>query len=293
MIDEPPDRLANSATTPPAVEDDAPAIDTTRLGTTLLLLAELMLFSGLIAAYLVLRNGHAALFSDFGNDFVNRLIGALAVSSLLFAVALMAIATRALRLGSGRSVAAELTIALLVGTAVLGLTAMQWHRLLNRATVIAIDPAGSRTQFVYDGRRTPLDGQMMRIEGSRAPARGLAELDPHAISGRQLQDAAVTADALTTTAPASTQPHAGAFDVPLAGATVVTYGPWKNVYYSCFYLLTGTLALHVLAAMLWTLVTLRKAIARTLAPARFAALSTYWQFVTLATLVVSRLLYWN
>jgi heme/copper-type cytochrome/quinol oxidase subunit 3 len=304
------DRPAVPAVAP--LDDDAPP-NTTRLGMTLVLMAELMLFSGLVAAYLVLRSGSAALFADFGNDPIHRLIGVLAVTSLLFACAAVAIGSRRSRTETPRGVAAALTITLLAGAVVLGLTGFQWHRLLNRATVIAIDPA-SRAQHVYDGTAASRDARTLRIDGLRAPADRFPQLDPHAIGVEQFRDRnaspvpatpaspftpdilermATQASRLPAANDANSQPTAGSFDIALAGATVVTYGPWKNVYFSCFYLLSGTLALHVLVAMLLSAIALRRTVARTLNAPLLAATNLYWQFVTLATLVVSLLLYWT
>ena len=210
--------LADRLETPAAVAatpsaDDLPS--PIRFGMLLVLSAELMLFSGLIAAYLVLRGGNGELFRESREVLsgtpalvavVVMLVGCIAIT---VAVRLAPLPVLRRRLGGGDSVLVKAAIiAALLGLLAMTCIAWQWNALLNRL---------------------PTD----------------------------------------------------------------SYGPSRNVFFSCYYLLTGALLLHVLAAALLAAGVAARATRQTLTPDALTAVAYCWQFVCAATCVVVWLLYWT
>ena len=109
-----------------------PAMSNASLGTILFSVAELMLFVGLIAGYIVLRFG-----SDHFSGMPHLPMGLTIVSTpvlLLSSLALVA-AQRAVGQGRMESVKRGAIVALLLGLAFLALQGIEWSRLIEQQLI--------------------------------------------------------------------------------------------------------------------------------------------------------------
>ena len=213
------------------------------LGMWLFLCGEAMFFAGLLTAFLVLQSSPAerALFVRSA-AVVSR---PLTVAAAVLLVASAATWWRAAATFRGQLTAAGLAVGFLaVQRVTLGL-------LLSHHTVVT-------PTAVYDGR-VPADGASV-VTGVRGPL-------------------PVGFDVNTTT-PGDVRGTTGSFEVPRDDVRVdADYGPSRNNYFACFFLVTAAHALHVVGGLIasaWLLVRTRRG---TTTPLQRRTVTLYWQFV--------------
>ncbi len=229
------------STAPPA--DPMPAA---ALGMWLFLAGEAMFFAGLLSAFLVLQSspGERALFVR----------SARVVNLPLTLTAAALIAVTAVVLWRGATRASWLAVAGGVAVAFLIVQVVAAGLLLRHETVVTATD-------VYDGAATHKGGYVTGW-GYRSP------LPPALDVARTLP-----ADVARGTA-------AGPFTVAESDARLVAaYGPSRNNYFGCYFLVTVAHALHVgagLIALAWLTWRTRR---RTASPGQTRAVVLYWQFV--------------
>jgi hypothetical protein len=82
------------------------------------------------------------------------------------------------------------------------------------------------------------------------------------------------------------------YTVELAGVNSdVIYGPWKNIFYSCYFILTGVHALHVVGGMIPITILLVQSLRGRILPANTEYVGLYWHFVDLVWIFLFPLLY--
>ncbi|HEV7301210.1 MAG TPA: hypothetical protein VGN72_17730 [Tepidisphaeraceae bacterium] len=252
MITPLADRLESTTVAASPTWADLPS--PTRLGMLLLLAADLMLFSGLIAAYLVLRGGNGELFRD-SSAILNGTAAVIAVGVMLVGCAAVTLAARRFRTSAGRRTPAPLPV------------------LRGR-----LGGGHSNDEHHQQSKSPPPN---LPREYTREGPERLSLVLPAIASTTAITFLAILAWQWTTL-----------LNTP-AAETTTTSGPWANVYLSCYYLLAGTLALHVLALALLSILLILRTIRRSLSTDAFGAIALYWQFVTAAVVVVLWLLYWT
>ena len=67
--------------------------------------------------------------------------------------------------------------------------------------------------------------------------------------------------------------------------------PWKNIFYACYFTLTGVHGVHVLAGMIPIFLLMAQAIRGKLYPAHMEYVGLYWHFVDLVWIFLFPLLY--
>lgn len=251
------------------------AISPQRMGMGLLLLAEAMLFSGFVAAYVVLRAGSGSLFAKHAMS-LNKGIGIVCVLALVAASLILIRARSAAASAARNRLFISHASAIVLGLGVLVLFGLQWTLLLNHVTAIAVDRT-SKIQYVYDGTIDQSTAAPLVIRGRRVDARQLPPLDIHRFSAVDLPVASSAIDS---------------YDIVRDDATVMSYGPWKSPYFACYFLLTGVIAVHLVAAMLAGAVVIGRARRGRSVAALAHGCATYWGFVAAMMLLITILLYW-
>ena len=71
----------------------------------------------------------------------------------------------------------------------------------------------------------------------------------------------------------------------------ITYGPWKNIFYACYFALTGVHGVHVIGGIIPIFFLLVQAIRGKLFPAQTEYVGLYWHFVDLVWIFLFPLLY--
>jgi heme/copper-type cytochrome/quinol oxidase subunit 3 len=248
-----------------------------RLGMWLVLLAEVMLFSGFIAAYVVLRAGAGSLFGKQA-QILDQRIGIVCALALVTAALVLFRFAIAPPPANQRAARAAYGAAVVLGLGAIALYGLQWYALLNRVTAIAVDRT-SHVQYIYDGKLHRADATTLWIHGHRADTAHVPPVDIHRFSRADLPT-----DSIRTT------PQL--FAVIQADAAALSYGPWKNAYFACYFLLTGVIAIHLLVGITMTLVLFWRAAHHRPAAALAQACAGYWGCLSAATVIVTVLLYW-
>ena len=73
--------------------------------------------------------------------------------------------------------------------------------------------------------------------------------------------------------------------------TDVNYGPWKNLFFACYFTLTGVHALHVIGGIIPLTILLIQSARGKLFPAHTENTGLYWHFVDLVWIFLFPLLY--
>ena len=71
----------------------------------------------------------------------------------------------------------------------------------------------------------------------------------------------------------------------------VTYGPWKNIFFSCYFALTGIHGVHVLGGMVPISILLIQSLRGKIFPAQTEYTGLYWHFVDLVWIFLFPLMY--
>jgi cytochrome c oxidase subunit III len=71
----------------------------------------------------------------------------------------------------------------------------------------------------------------------------------------------------------------------------ITYGPWKNIFYACYFATTGVHGLHVLGGIVAIALLLGHAIRGKLLAPHTEYVGLYWHFVDLVWIFLFPLLY--
>ena len=226
-------------TTPTAVAAKPDPMPAAMLGMWLFLAGEAMFFAGLMSAFIVLQSSPEQRALFARSAHVTSLPLTIVSAALLVASAVWI----------WRRFNAAAVIGL--GVAFLLVQALAGGRLLTHRTIV-LPP------YVLDGRltgRSSLDG----LRAPLPPTLDLARTMPGDLAGSV----------------------GGRFDY-YGGADVradVGYGPSRNNYFACYFLVTAVHALHVvggLAAAAWLGWRVRR---RTATDLQVRAVSLYWQFV--------------
>jgi heme/copper-type cytochrome/quinol oxidase subunit 3 len=86
--------------------------------------------------------------------------------------------------------------------------------------------------------------------------------------------------------------HAADVTIPRSSISqAITYGPWKNIFYACYFTTTGVHGLHVLGGIVALVLLLGHALRGKLLPAHTEYIGLYWHFVDLVWIFLFPLLY--
>ncbi len=217
------------------------------LGAWLSVAAEAMFFAGLLSAYLVLQSTPAE---------HARFVRSAAVVSrpLTAAAAALLAASAAVRWRRPRRLGGAAALAV----AFLAVQAWADHRLLAHRTVVT-------AAAVFDGHvaDTPTGPSVTGVREPLPPSLDLSRTTPDDVRG-----------------------PAGTYAVPATDVRAdASYGPSRNNYFGCYFLVTGAVVVHVggsLIALAWLGVRRRS-------PAATRAVTLFWQFgnaVGVASLVL-------
>ena len=229
-------------TTPPAIPLERPdPMPAGMLGMWLFLAGEAMFFAGLLSAFIVLQSvpGERALFL--------RSARVVSVSLTITALCVLAISIVAVHRQMPRRVIVILAAVFLV------VQGSSCCLLLTHRTVVT-------SQFVFDGR----DSWMNAYHGVRAPLP--ATLDLAQLMPSDLKDA-------TPWGNDSAQDPATYSDVRVDQ----NYGPSRNNYFACYFLVTAAHAIHVIGGLL--AIACLASRRHRLTHVQQRAMSLFWQFV--------------
>ena len=260
-----------------------------KIGIWLFLASEIMFFMGILGSYIVLRSGSPAVFAEHAEG-LNRWAAALNTVVLISSSLTMALAVDAAYKGNRRRATWCLLITLLCAAAFMVVKYYEYSSKLHHLTVVATIPEElngkkTKTTYVLDGHLHEHDGKKEFV-GYRAPLTA-AEFDIHRVSEKWVREANAA-----WAREAGRPPGVETIDLTRAAINAQeNYGPWRNIFYSCYYALTGVHGLHVVGGIIAIGILLAQSARGRLFPAHTEYTGLYWHFVDLVWIFLFPLLY--
>jgi cytochrome c oxidase subunit 3 len=259
----------------------------------LFLASEIMFFIAILGTYIVLRSGSPHLFSEHAAALSKPLAGANTLV-LIFSSLTMALAVDAAQKGNRRNVILFLFLTLLCALGFMGIKSIEYATKYYHHTIIARDSADKKF-YVYDGHQEARDEKEVELRGFRMPL-GDNEygINAHLISEQYVvsHPNGASHDALSEEETAKAEKKPAEFKIPIANInTDINYMPWKNIFYSCYFALTGIHGLHVIGGIIPITLLMIQAMRGKIFAAGTEYIGLYWHFVDLVWIFLFPLLY--
>jgi cytochrome c oxidase subunit 3 len=267
-----------------------------KVGIWLFLASEIMFFVAILGSYIILRGGSHELFADHAMA-LSKPAAAINTLVLIFSSLTMALSVDAAQKGKPKLMAICLALTLACAGAFMGIKAYEYNDKAHHRTIVTHEmqegaSASAPTQvFVYDGHvlHEEANGDIA-FEGLRVPlekfANGSNGFDIHLVSEESLHRF-LKAESGGPHKIVPEEYHLRASDI----GTQITYGPWKNIFYACYFTLTGVHGLHVLGGMIPLSILLVQGLRGRIFPHHVEYVGLYWHFVDLVWIFLFPLLY--
>ena len=243
----------------------------------LFLASEIMFFIAILGSYIVLRSGAPAEFEKVGAGLSKTLAG-INTLVLIFSSLTMALAVDAAQKGNRTRLVITLFVTFLMACGFMLIKTIEYTDKFTHHTIVARD-SSSNTAYVYDGHIVSQDDHTMHFEGFRKPLPTETGFDIHWT---------VKSDV----APADAHGHGEKFTIDKnAIAQDITYGPWKNIFYACYFTLTGVHGAHVIGGMIPIGILLVQGLRGKIFPESTEYVGLYWHFVDLVWIFLFPLMY--
>ena len=180
-----------------------------------------------------------------------------------------------------------LALTLLCAFAFLGVKTVEWTGEAHHRTIVAHD--SSAGVYVYDGhvKKEAPNGDI-DLEGYRAPMEAYAGnkigFDIHLVSEESLKR---FLQAGSEKKIPTEEFHIHASDI----GTQINYGPWKNIFFACYFTLTGIHGLHVIGGIIPLSILLIQGLRGKVFSNHIEYVGLYWHFVDLVWIFLFPLLY--
>jgi len=254
-----------------------------KIGIWLFLASEIMFFIGILGSYIILRSGAPELFASHA-AVLSKIAAGINTIVLIFSSLTMALAVDAAQKGNRGRLVICLAITLLCAIGFMGIKYIEYTEKLGSPfghslghhTLVATDPQ-TKQAFAYDGHVHEESDGRWKVHGVRVPMpeRGF---DLHLASEHSMKLAAGHEEGEWT------------LDRKSIGSTI-TYGPWKNIFFSCYYALTGVHGLHVVGGIVPIGMLLVQALRGRIFAAQTEYVGLYWHFVDLVWIFLFPLMY--
>ncbi len=234
----------------------------------LFLASEIMFFIGILGSYIVLRSGSPELFSSHAEATLSKPLAGLNTLVLIFSSLTMALSVDAAQKARRGRLIACLGLTLLMALGFMVIKTIEYTAKFTHYTIVATADDGQT--YVYDGHVTR-KGDTWHLE--------------HAV--RESIPAAFDIHRYAPP-PHATETHT--IDASKINRSI-WYGPQKNIFYSCYFTLTGVHGAHVVGGMIPMVILLIQALRGRIFPATTEYIGLYWHFVDLVWIFLFPLLY--
>jgi cytochrome c oxidase subunit 3 len=262
------------------------------------LASEIMFFIAILGTYIILRSGSPELFRKFAH-VLSKPVGALNTFVLILSSLTMALAVDASQKGNRKKTIVCLLLTFLCASAFMVIKlsveyADKWHH----HTVVYQDSSSASGFSVIDGHidTAKSDDKTLTIHGMHLPIPATGQFDIHLVSEEDVAEGHVTAHAGNSTVAEGSAPATkgteGEVEIPRDKiAQDINYMPYKNIFYACYFTLTGVHGVHVIGGMVPIFFLLAQAIRGKLYPNHTEYVGLYWHFVDLVWIFLFPLLY--
>lgn len=245
------------------------------------LASEIMFFIGVLGSYIILRSGSPNVFADHA-ALLSKPLAAVNTVVLIFSSLTMALAVDAAQRGNRSKLIVMLLSTLVCAFGFMTIKYIEYYDKFTHHTVVAFDKAASEI-WVYDGHITERTADSITLEGVRMQRP--EEFSINWISGRQIEASGAHVE--------GSSPHDHPkYVIPTNTISQdITYGPWKNIFYACYFALTGVHGVHVIGGIIPIFILLVQAIRGKIFAAQTEYVGLYWHFVDLVWIFLFPLLY--
>ena len=256
-----------------------------KVGIWLFLASEIMFFVAILGSYVILRGGSHDLFADQAKT-LSKPAAAINTLVLIFSSLTMALAVDAAQKGQVRRMCQCLAITLACAFGFLGIKTYEYTAKAYHRTIVAQD--SSAGVFVYDGHVEEKPDGTIYLNGYRAPldqfAGPRAGFDIHLVSEENLRG---FIKGQTGRDPTPQEYRIRAADI----STQINYGPWKNIFFACYFTLTGIHGIHVIGGIIPLSILLVQGLRGKIFAFHTEYVGLYWHFVDLVWIFLFPLLY--
>ena len=280
----------------------------------LFLASEIMFFIAILGTYIVLRAGSPHLFSEHAAALSKKLAGANTLV-LIFSSLTMALSVEAAQKGNRNKLIMYLALTLVCAFGFMGIKAVEYQSKIaifpgmhgEHHTIVARDENDAGKFWCYDGHAKTEDAKSITLtDAFRMPLTDKdAGFNTHLVSEAYVEE---HQNGTGSEIAAGDMGHAGekmeakheaegkhaGQDFVISKAFINTdmqYGPWKNIFYSCYFALTGIHGLHVIGGIIPISILLIQAMRGKIKAPATEYVGLYWHFVDLVWIFLFPLLY--
>ena len=253
-----------------------------KIGIWLFLASEIMFFIGILGTYIILRSGAPEMFAAHAH-VLSKTAAGINTLVLIGSSLTVALAVDAAQKGNRSRTIAMLAATIVCAFGFLVIKYIEytdklgdpWGHALGHQTLVHTQ--GGQT-FVYDGHVHAKGADAVELTGYRMapPAQGL---NLHTISEHEIAQAS-----------GQKEPQTWTLDKKGLGSAL-RYGPSKNIFFACYYALTGVHGVHVVGGIIPMVILLIHALRGKVLAHHIEYTGLYWHFVDLVWIFLFPLLY--
>jgi cytochrome c oxidase subunit 3 len=253
-----------------------------KVGIWLFLASEIMFFVGILGSYIVIRSGWAPLFEQMGHS-LNKVLAGINTLVLIFSSLTMALAVEAAKKGDRGRLIVCLCITILCAATFMGIKTVEYADKAHHYTMVVND---NGEHWLYDGHLHEHDGKK-QLTGVRLKIREGMNVNVNFAGKEWIEQQARAHHDIGT----DEKLEEKTYDINGTIAQKTNYGPWKNLFFSCYFTATGIHGIHVLAGMIPLSILAVQAGRKKIFPRHTEYVGLYWHFVDLVWIFLFPLLY--
>jgi cytochrome c oxidase subunit 3 len=248
----------------------------------LFLASEIMFFIGILGSYIVIRSGWPHLFEIQGRT-LNKLLAGINTLVLIFSSLTMALAVDSAQKANRPKLVKCLVATFLCALTFMVIKAFEYNDKFHHYTMVVKQDDG---QWAYDGHLHEKDGHQT-LNGVRVKLHDDDIFNINFAGREWIEESARAHHDIGTGEKLEEKEY------PIHGtiAQQVNYGPWKNLFFSCYFTATGIHGVHVLAGMIPLGILAIQAKRNRIMPEATEYVGLYWHFVDLVWIFLFPLLY--
>jgi cytochrome c oxidase subunit 3 len=249
----------------------------------LFLASEIMFFIGILGSYIVIRAGWPHLFEEMGKT-LNKTLAGINTLVLIFSSLTMALAVDASQKRDRKRLVTCLIATFLCACGFMVIKAFEYGNKFGHYTMVVNE----------DGKRVLYDGHLHREHGhtklTHALRLTLDDDTPFNINfvGPHWMEEEMHRRGLVGTGEKIEEKD---YDIHGTIVQQVNYGPWKNLFFSCYFAATGVHGLHVLGGMIPLAILAIQGMRGRIMPEATEYVGLYWHFVDLVWIFLFPLMY--
>jgi cytochrome c oxidase subunit III len=264
------------------------------------LASEIMFFIAILGTYIILRSGSPELFKKMAGILSKPLAGTNTLVLILSSLT-MALAVDASQKGNRQKTIVYLLITFLCACGFMVIKGIEYSDKWHHHTIVYRDSSSASGFSVFDGHVESMNEATFVGHGARTELPSKGQFDIHLVTEEDVHHGVVTANIGSTEHASGEHGSAdhgaakgveGEVHIPKSAiAQDINYMPWKNIFYACYFTLTGVHGVHVLGGMVPIFLLMAQAIRGKLFPAQTEYVGLYWHFVDLVWIFLFPLLY--